>query len=249
MLEGGDYLASLFFESLGHQVDFDKFDLFLCSSNSKLDSELQNISKPPIVSSFLYKGGGWDIGAYLFSAKKLLEYDLVLFMNSQARFKTSDALSRLLDAWTSNPSGLLGYSSSFEVTPHVRTSALAIAPKLLLEYKGRVDSRYEACVFEHSPASLTSWILTRDIPARVVYRSGVFNLDESRSIPDVFRAGDQLELLISDRHTRWFDSASPEDKHVLEQRANNIPALKFRFRTKTIAWLLKRGTRGEFLQS
>ena len=200
--------------------------------------ELQSKSPMPIKESFLYRGRGWDVGSYVYSARKLERYDLVLFMNSQARFKTESALEKILQAWTELPSGMIGLSSSFEVTPHVRTSAFGIPPKLLLEHASNVRSRYEACVFEHSPSSITSGLSAKGLPVRIVYSSGSRLLSNSRDIPGVFRSDQQQELLVSDRHTRLFDLANPEERVALENRANNLPPVGFRFRSKYITWLL-----------
>lgn len=234
-----DELAREFFASLGNQKQREDFDYFICSSNSQISSELRAESPVPIAGFFLYSGRGWDIGAYIYSAKKLQNYDLVVFMNSQARFSSSSALVKIESAWKDSPAGILGMSSSFEVSPHVRTSSFAIPPQLLLGYPKRVSSRYDACVFEHSPVSVSSWVQDQGLSARVVYDSGVFSLSDSRNPAGVFRSGDQGLLLVSDRHTRYFQEAPMSERDILEKRANNYPPTTFRFRSSVMAWLLR----------
>lgn len=234
-----DHLTKDFFLSIENQKQRDDFDFFICSSNSPMPVELSEHASFSIVDSFVYRGRGWDIGAYVFAAERVKDYDLAVFMNSQARFSSPEALVSVSRAWTRLPFGILGFSSSFEVSPHIRTSAFAIPPKLLLRYPNRVSSRYDACVFEHSPESLTNWAQSKGLPTRVIYTSGVFDLADSRRPSGVFRSSDQSLILISDRHTRLFAESTDREKAELENRANNIPPLHFRRRSRLVARILR----------
>jgi hypothetical protein len=48
----------------------------------------------------------------------------------------------------------------------------------------------------------------------------VDQLAESRNRPDIFRRGSQADLLINDRHTIIYNSASPAEKERLERQAD-----------------------------
>jgi hypothetical protein len=234
-----ELLARNFFDSLAKQHSPEIFDLYICSTNSPFPLELRDLSPLPIKESLCYRGRGWDVGAFKFMSKKLLSYDLVIFLNSQARFTLPEALLGMVKAWNQDPRGLLGYSTSFEVSSYVRTSAFAIPPDLLNDYPQKVNSRYDACVFEHSPKSLTAWVRSKGLPVRAVYSIGAIDLDKSRMPTGVFRSHNQELLLVSDRHTRIFDDADVRQRRELEDRANNLVPVEFRFRSGLVAWALR----------
>ena len=239
LAQSPELLARNFFDSLAKQHSAEFFDLYICCTNSLFPLELRAVSPLPIKESLCYRGLGWDVGAFKFMSKKLLSYDLVIFFNSQARFTHPEALLGLAKAWNQDPRGLLGYSTSFEVSSHVRTSSFAIPPDLLNNYPQKANSRYDACVFEHSPKSLTAWVISKGLPVRAVYSIGAVDLDKSRNPSGVFRSHNQELLLVSDRHTRIFDDASVRERRELEARANNLVPVEFRFRSGLVAWVLR----------
>ena len=204
-------------------------DLYICTSGSKMSDQSKKIFKELNYRSLTYMGKGWDIGAYQHCAKALKEYDFVLFLNSQTFFVVDNWLSYFAQAYHSYGPGIYGASSSFEVAPHIRTSCFASSPKLLRQYPLKVDSRYDACVFEHSPKNFSQWVMSKGFRVRVVMCSGSYPLAESRQGKDIFRRGTQEDLVINDRHTLIYKQASSAERQILEQVADGKIAVNFNY--------------------
>lgn len=207
-------------------------DLFLCASGSTLSVRSQQLFEGLQYRALSYFGKGWDIGAYQHCAKLLQDYELVLFLNSQAFVVTDGWLRFFVDAYKAHGPGIYGASSSFEVAPHIRTCAFAATPQLLMRYPLRVRSRYDACVFEHSPTNFAQWAIGRGLPVRVVLRSGSHSLAESRRLPEVFRRGTQKELIINDRHSVIYAQAVTADRQYLERSADGEVSVDFCYQSR-----------------
>jgi len=195
-------------------------DLYICASGAPLTQCSTGILAATQFRALRYNGGGWDIGAYQHAAKHLLDYDFVVCLNSQAHIRQANWLRRFAEAFERFGVGVYGASSSFQGSPHIRTCCIAFTPRLILDYPLTVRCRYDACVFEHSPKGFSVWALAKGLPVCVVTRSGVEQLAESRNRPDIFRRGSQGDLLIHDRHTLVYNSASPAEKERLERQAD-----------------------------
>lgn len=195
-------------------------DLYICASGARLTQHSTAILAGTHFKVLRYNGGGWDIGAYQHAAKHLLDYDFVVCLNSQAHIRKANWLRSFAEAFERFGAGVYGASSSFEISPHIRTCCIAFTPRLILEYPLEVRCRYDAVVFEHSPKNFSLWALEKGLPVCVVTQSGVDQLAESRNRPDIFRRGSQGDLLINDRHTIIYNSASPAEKERLERQAD-----------------------------
>jgi hypothetical protein len=195
-------------------------DLYICASGAPLTQNSTEILAGIQFKVLRYNGGGWDIGAYQHAAKHLLNYDFVVFLNSQAHIRKANWLRYFAEAFERFGVGVYGASSSFEISPHIRTCCIAFTPRLILEYPLAVRCRYDAVVFEHSPKNFSQWALEKGLPVCIVSQSGVDQLAESRNRPDIFRRGSQADLLINDRHTIIYNSASPAEKERLERQAD-----------------------------
>ncbi len=214
-------------------------DLFICSSGAALSASTMKFLDELDYKTIEYKGNGWDIGAYQYCARHLLAYDLVMLLNSQAFVVQDDWLSYFAVAYKKNGQGVYGASSSFEVAPHIRTSCFAVSPELLLHYPLQVRSRYDACVFEHSPSNFSLWALSQNLPVYVVMRSGAYKLFESRAGGDIFRRGSQSDLLVNDRHTIIYAKSFGEEKLLLERLADGEIKTDFIY-LKGIKYLITR---------
>ena len=205
-------------------------DLYICVSGASLTQRSMAILAGTHFRALRYDGGGWDIGAYQHAAKHLLDYDFVICLNSQAYVVQANWLLFFAQAFEKFGVGVYGASSSFETFPHIRTCCIAFPPRLVLEYPLHVRCRYDAELFEHSPRGFSPWAIEKGLPVCVVNQSGVDQLAESRNRPNIFRRGSQGELLIHDRHTITYSSASPAEKEQLERKANGKLHEPFRFK-------------------
>lgn len=207
-------------------------DLYVCASGAALSLSSQELLRGLNYGSFVYRGGGWDIGAYQYCARYLQSYDLVLCLNSQAYLSQYNWLKHFAEAYRNYGPGVYGASSSFEVSPHVRTSSFAFSPRLILDYPLTVRCRYDACVFEHSPGNFSLWARSKNLPVYVVMRSGAYELLESRRGKNVFRRGTQEDLLIRDRHAIIYDRAEVAERVHLEKLADGDIEINFSYLNK-----------------
>jgi hypothetical protein len=205
-------------------------DLYICVSGASLSQHSMAILAGTQFRVLRYNGGGWDIGAYQHAAKHLLDYDFVICLNSQAHIVKANWLLFFVQAFEKFGVGVYGASSSFETFPHIRTCCIAFPPRLILEYPLDARCRYDAELFEHSPKGFCPWAIEKGLPVCVVTQSGVDQLADSRNRPNVFRRGSQGELLIHDRHTIIYSSASPAEKEQLERKADGKIDEPFRFK-------------------
>jgi hypothetical protein len=204
-------------------------DFYICSSGGALSSASKEAFESVKYNSFVYTGGGWDIGAYQYCAKFLLNYDLVVCFNSQAHISSHNWLRYFVEAFETYGVGVYGTSSSFEVAPHIRTSCIAFSPRLIGQYPLKVRCRYDACVFEHSPKNFSLWALNKGLFVGVVSGSGITPLLGSRDGSNIFRRGSQEDLLIKDRHTIIYDKAGPSEREYLGKLADGIIVNDFKF--------------------
>lgn len=195
-------------------------DLYICASGAPLSARSKDIFGGLKYQALTYSGNGWDIGAYQYCARRLNGYDFLVCMNSQAHIVAPGWLASILSARQTYGPGVYGTSSSFEIAPHIRTSCIATAPELLTKYPLTVRSRYDACLFEHSPKNFSLWARSKGYSVCVVSKSGVCRLEDSRSGYEIFRRDSQASLLVRDRHTQIYDAAPPEEREHLQALAD-----------------------------
>lgn len=227
-----NYIIRRFFEAYRTLSAGVNHNFYICVSGDSLSLNSKALSSDLNYGLLSYFGKGWDIGSYQFCAKQLPDYDIVFFLNSQAFPVYDNWLMYFVEAYKRGGMGLYGASSSFQITPHIRTAAFAVNPKLLLEYPIKVESRYEACIFEHSPHNFSQWVLDNNYTVRVVMLSGEYELMKSRVSSGAFRKGYQEDLLVQDRHTIIFDRAEGRNRtHLTELADGKIPE-KFHYQNK-----------------
>jgi len=221
-----------FVDSFTESEGINSADLFICSSGSPLSEKSLQILENIKYSSIEYYGSGWDIGAYQHMARYLISYDFTIFLNSNISFNTINWYKNFTEAFKKYGYGVYGASSSFEVSPHIRTSCIATPAKLLLDYPLAVKTRYEGCIFEHSPKNFSIWAKGQGYKVAIVTPTIVLDLQESRSYPNVFRRGDQSECFISDRHTQIYSLSNKVNKKRLEELADGVIRNDFRYLSK-----------------
>lgn len=225
--------------------------LYVCSSGAPLSSSSKKLLQGLNYKSFVYTGGGWDIGAYQYCARFLQSYDLVVCLNTQAYISQDNWLKHFAEAYSNYGPGVYGASSSFEVSPHIRTSSFAFSPRLIIDYPLTVRCRYDACVFEHSPKNFSLWALRNGYAVYVVIRSGAYKLLESRRGKNIFRRGTQEDLLIRDRHSIIYDGAEDSARLQLEKLADGEIGINFVYLSKIDRFISRYAVlmRGRFIVS
>lgn len=227
----GDIVGRFVHSYINFEAGF-SHDLYVCSSGAPLSLSSQELLQGLNYRSIVYTGAGWDIGAYQYCARFLRSYDLVVCLNSQAYIAQDNWLKYFAEAYSNYGPGVYGASSSFEVSPHIRTSSFAFSPGLIIDYPLTIRCRYDACVFEHSPKSFSLWALSKNMPVYVVIRSGAHKLLQSRREDNIFRRGTQEDLLIRDRHSIIYDGVEEGARIQLEKLADGEVASNFVYLSK-----------------
>lgn len=178
---------------------------------------------------------GWDIGTYQVMSKRLVGYEFVVFMNARGHFWRSGWLARLMAARAErfDPNGLYGPSTSYEwcylgkpptkgPTPHIRTACFGTNPKTFNRYPYAINSREHGFRFESGMWNFSQWYEDMGYTVLMVTWDGVYEKKDWRKPPNIFRRGDQSNLLVCDRHTEIYLNARADERKKLEASANGI---------------------------
>jgi hypothetical protein len=168
-------------------------------------------------------GGGWDCGAWQFAARNI-ETDLLICFNSSTQLMGPGWLERILESVASNGDGLYGPLSSLENQPHIRTPCMIFPPKVMQKYPHAVASREDTYRFESrgwpdGTPNVTLWARSIGLKTMLITWSGCYDLPEWRR-PNVFRDGDQSDLMVFDRHCEAYAASDAAGKAYLEKLAN-----------------------------
>ena len=77
-------------------------------------------------------------------------------------------------------------------------------------------------MFESGANSITSWADRAGYPTVLVTVDGRYFKGNWRKPANIFRRGDQSNMLIHDRHTQLLENASPEEKRKLSLDADTL---------------------------
>lgn len=166
-----------------------------------------------------YYGGGWDCGTYQFIAN-CVHADLVVCFNAFSFLWQHGWLEPIIYAAQQNGAGVYGPTASYESNPHIRTPCIAFTPALMREYPHLANNRFTAVQFESGPDNFSLWAHKNGYPTLLVTKEGSYALDDWRKPANIFRRGDQSNVLVWDRHTEIYRNASPEEKRKLENDAD-----------------------------
>ncbi len=180
------------------------------------------------VKNLRYDGGGWDCGSWLFAARNI-ETDLLVCFNSSTYITGDGWLKRFVEAVEAHGDGLYGPLASYEIATHIRTPCMIFQPKVLKDYPREVNSREDTYRFEvfgwanGSPTpNITLWADWKGFKTMLVTWDGAYDQPDWRTPPNVFRRGDQSNLIVRDRHCDAYEVSDAEGKARLERLADGI---------------------------
>jgi hypothetical protein len=167
---------------------------------------------------------GWDCGAWQFSGRNI-DADLLVCLNSSTYITGAGWLKRFVDAVEAHGDGLYGPLASYEINPHIRTPCMVFQPHIIRQYPAQVMDRldtYRMEVFGYpgGTPNFTMWVRSKGWQTRLVTWDGDYDLPEWRKPDNIFRRGDQSNLLVRDRHADAYEVSSEEGKRVLEGLAD-----------------------------
>jgi glycosyltransferase involved in cell wall biosynthesis len=174
-----------------------------------------------------YCGGGWDCGAGQ-EAAKITDCDFLVCANARVYLSRPGWLRRFVDARAEHGEGLYGATASYEslpyvpgeFNPHIRTSFYGCNPSTFRQFPFRIESREDCFKFESGAWNFTRWFEERGEPCLMVTWDGCYEKQHFRTAPNVFRTGDQSNLIICDGHTEMYELADVQRRTELELRAN-----------------------------
>ncbi len=194
--------------------------LILINSNGGLtDDVAANFSDIPH-EVIVYRGSGWDIGGHHFAAFTLPPDEWIMGLSSWTHFRRPGWLKAFAEAREKFGDGLFGSTSSFEKRPHIRGTGYLIRCGRIHRYPHGCNSREESLTHEAGETSLTDWCINEGYGAWLVTPEKTVPLAESRSLPNIFRRGDQSNIWIYDKHTEVYDNAAAKEKTRLELLAD-----------------------------
>lgn len=173
-----------------------------------------------------YDLGGWDCGAWQFAGRNI-ETDLLVCFNSSTYVTGPGWLERFVEAAETHGDGLYGPLASYEIIPHLRTPCLAFQPHVIRDYPREVMDRESTYRFEvfgwpDGTPNFTQWVRQRGLSVKLVTWDTICDQGFWREPDNIFRRGDQSNLLVRDRHADAYSVSDDAGKRMLEGLADTL---------------------------
>ncbi len=178
----------------------------------------------PFAKHVRYDGEGWDCGAWQWAAKNI-QTELLCCFNSSTYITGDGWLKRFVDSVREHGDGLYGPLTSYEVFPHVRTPCMVFQPDVVNDYPHEVKDRASTYRFEclrwpDGTGTFTEWVQKKGLQTRLVTWDGSYDVPDWRKPPNIFRRGDQSNVIVKDRHCDTYDDWEKDGKEMLEKLAD-----------------------------
>lgn len=170
---------------------------------------------------FHHDDSGWDIGGYI-AFSKVCSDDLLYCMGGTSYIQNPVWLERMLEAWSVHGPGVFGSLATYEIRPHLNTSGFVTHPSLLAAYPATVITKQHRYEFEHGYGSFWMMASRLGFPVLHVTRCGEYAWHDWRLPKNIYRRGDQSNLLTLFRHTDNYAAAGPADKRGMELMADTL---------------------------
>lgn len=193
--------------------------LYIVCSNGPRDAVCEEIFKGMKVVYDQYNGLGWDIGCEQYMARKVPE-DFIVSMTTRSYFHRAGWLKRFIEARNQFGEGLYGTTGSYEVSPHIRTAFYGVDTWIYREYPHTIDSRQKGFYFESEIWSFTKFVESLGYPCIMVTWDGCYTKPHWRTPKNIFRSGNQSNILAFDRHSLIYEQADRNTKDMLKKYAD-----------------------------
>lgn len=162
---------------------------------------------------------GQDIGAHQ-AVSHVVECDLMVCLGSSVHFRKSGWLNRIVQAFNRHGPGMYGASGSYQINPHIQTTAFWCSPELIRAYPVQVKTREQRYEFEHGHNSICALAASNGYPCKVVTWDGEYDYPEWRKSNNCSYKGDQSNMLMFWNITDRYESESAYGKRDMEIKAN-----------------------------
>ena len=201
-----------------HQLNI----IFKGFSRTNYNIKIKNIKKKYNLSfkSFFHKDLNFDIGSYI-SVSRSSSAEYLFFLNSSSQILTHNWLRKFYDAYQNDNIGLVGATGSAEKLDHfwflrspnyhVRTNAFFIKNELFKDITKDFFSfptKNSVWKFESGLQSFTKKILMKDLQCVIVGKDGLIYPMSLWYMSNIFKSGDQGNLIISDNQTESYRLSS-----------------------------------------
>jgi hypothetical protein len=199
-------------------------DLIVGICGTQFNQNEREIFAPLKCSFIQLEDAAWDVSAHQQIAH-IIDSDFMVCCTSRTYFWKAEWLKRFVEARIQFGDGLYGSAGSFEFAPHIRCCFFGCSSKAFRDYPHKIDSVRKAGWFEcekHTILGAPSWNFTRQFKekAYMVTWDGIYQQAKWRTPPNIFRRGDQTNLLAWDKHSRIYADAKPGKKKLLEKAAD-----------------------------
>jgi len=188
-------------------------------NGAKITSEAKCLfSSLPEVTYFEHDNSGYDIGAYIAVAKQSLA-ELTICMGSSAYLFRKGWMERMVEARIKHGPGLYGSSTSYQEMPHINTTGFWCDPILLSSYPWRVIDNKDRYSFEQDKKhpERPFWKFVHSIGQRALFVTwdGEYEWWDWRKPPNIFRKGDQTNMLIHWRFSDYWREYTPQTQREI----------------------------------
>ena len=170
-----------------------------------------------------YEGAGCDIGSFQHYAHNIANENVFMVCCVTRVYAWKERwLEKLVDARKYIGNGLYGTCASREGGKlHVCTRCYAMDSEDFRRYSHQIISRDQGVFFELGDGNIYEWFKNQKLPTDVVcqrFISSAIDTSEAHLLtaPNIYRRGDQSELLVFDKHSDAYRDADPAEKLRLE---------------------------------
>lgn len=162
---------------------------------------------------------GQDIGAYQ-AMSRTIDSDLMICLGSSVYFRRAGWMVRVAEAFIRHGYGMYGASGSYQINPHLQTSAFWCSPELLRRYPFEVRTHDERYEFEHGQNSLCSMAISEGHACKLVTWDGEYDYPQWRMPDNCSYKGDQSNMLMYWNITDGYETCSPSVRQYVEAKVN-----------------------------
>lgn len=200
-----------------HPPGWDNYLLFAMVCNDTVSRHFESMMTGIDRVYRHYDGGGCDIGCHLHAADSCGD-NFLIGLSTRVYFHRAGWINHLMQAREQFGPGLYATALSRETGRlHCRTHCFGMDAALLREYPFRINSRTRGYFFEsgndgNPEGSFLNWCQKQGYTCKVVYWDGVHDIVDGMKPDNIFRKGDQSNLLVFDRHTKLWADADVEER-------------------------------------